>query len=101
MLMVFVLTHTNLFVRLHDDCDALPSDLGQHLQRVHCLLAHGGIGRGDLPHQVMGHHVEALVLGAQQLVGLLLVLQRRSAAHQQLLQRRLRHGDGTVRHLRQ
>lgn len=88
-----------LLVGLHDDRHALAGDLGQDLQRVHGLLPDGGVGGSDLSHQVMGHHVEGFILGGQQLLRLLLVLQRRGAPNQQLLQSGLRHGDRSIRHL--
>lgn len=71
---------------LHDDGDTLPGDLGQHLQGVYGLLPDRGVVGGDLSHQVMGDHVEGLVLSRQQLLCLLLVLQRGGTMDQELLQ---------------
>lgn len=74
-----------LFMWFHDDCHALARDMGQHLQGVHGLLPHGGVGGGDLANQVVCDHVEGLVLGGQQLFCLFFILQWSRAAHEQLL----------------
>lgn len=86
-------------MRLHDDGDALACDLSQHLQGVHGLLADSGIGRGDLPYQVMSYQMERFILGRQKLLSLLLILKRSGTAYQQLLQRGLCHCNCAIRHL--